>query len=75
MKRHLVSNVGVAKWSDEFKGIEWSSKKNSHNHHYGKGVYPSVALNNHRMVVEVHEPRVAPNRNRLHYKVGEIKSD
>lgn len=75
MKRHLVSNVGTARWTDDFKGVDWSSERNSLNHHYGKGVYPSVALNNHGKVVEVHEPRVAPSRNRLHYYVGEIKSN
>jgi hypothetical protein len=74
MKRHLVSNVGVAKWSDEFKGIVWSSGKKSLNYHYGKGVHPSVTLNNLGKVVEVHEPRVSPNRNKLHYYSGEIQS-
>jgi hypothetical protein len=75
MNRHLVSNVGVAKWSDEFKGIIWSSENNSLNRHYAKGLYPSVALNNDGKVVEVHEPRFAPNRNRLYYYAGEIKHE
>ena len=39
-----------------------------------KGCVP-FCDNNHGMVVEVHEPGVTPNRNRLHYKVGEIKGD
>lgn len=70
-QRHLVSNVGVARWSDTFRGIDWSSK-NAVGVHYGKGIYPSVALNERGEVVEVHEPRVAPNRNRLHYYVGNL---
>ena len=76
MKRHLVSNVGMARWSVDakgFRGIDWSSEKEGLNHHYGKGLYPSVTLNNHGKAVEVHEPRFAPNRNRLYYYAGEIK--
>ena len=70
-RRHLVSNVGVVRWSESFRGIDWSPKYPV-GMHYGKGVYPSVAMNGRGEVVEVHEPRVAPNRNRLHYYVGKL---
>ena len=69
--RHLVSNVGFASW-DEFKGIKWSGEKDVANRHYGKGIYPCVSLNDHGRVVEVHEPRLAPMRNRLHYYIGQL---
>ena len=69
-RRHLVSNVGVARWDDDFKGIAWSVEKNRH---YGKGQFPSVSLNNNGQVVEVHEPRMAPSRNRLLYYTPKLK--
>lgn len=73
-KRHLVSNVGVACWNDAFKGVCWSSEEDGLNRHYGKGLYPSVAANSYGHVVEVHEPRLAANRNRLHYYMGEMQT-
>ena len=79
--KHLLSNVGVARWSSEFKGIEMtlshevSKEKNPKRRvarqHYGKGLHPSIALNDNNQVVEVHEPRV--QRNRLHYYIGKLK--
>lgn len=73
-KRHLVVSVGVATFDDACnKGIIfWSEVKGACNHHFGKGLYPSVALNDGRQVVEVHEPRMAPNRNRLYYYTAEL---
>ena len=72
-KRHLVSNVGVACWNDVFQGVYWSSEEDGLNRHYGKGLYPSVAANSDGHVVEVHEPRLAANRNRLHYYTGTLR--
>ena len=73
-QRHLVSNVGVACWKDVFKGVYWSSEEGGLNRHYGKGLYPSVAANSDGHVVEVHEPRFAANRNRLHYYTGTLRN-
>ncbi len=72
-RRHLVSNVGVAWWGDDFKGIEWSSLKGTSNRHYGKGIYPSVAIDDSGRVVEAHEPRASVAKNRLHYYLGKIE--
>lgn len=74
MKRHLVCNVGVARWSEDFKGIDWSTEETGVNYRFGKGIYPSVAINDYGELVEVHEPRFAPNKNRLHYYVGELEA-
>ena len=60
--------MGVAVWSKNFKDIEWSPELNRH---YGKGIYPSVAINSRGELVEVHEPRVA--RNRLYYYAGNLQ--
>lgn len=74
-RRHLVCNVGVACWKEDFKGIYWSSaEEDGLNRHYGNGIYPSVAANGQGHVVEVHEPRLAANRNRLHYYKGEFRN-
>ena len=70
--RHLVSNVGVARWEDDFRGIEWSSLKESSNQHYAKGIYPSVAINDKGRVMEAHEPRTSVTKNRLYYYLGNI---
>lgn len=72
IRRHLVSNVGVARWNENFQGVDWSTEEGGVEYHYGKGLYPSVAWNASGQVVEVHEPRVAPTRNRLHYYVGKL---
>ena len=69
-RRHLISNIGLAKWDKTFQGIMWSESREEHNKHYGKGIYPSASLNNSGQIVEVHEPRIAPTRNRLYYYVG-----
>lgn len=72
-RRHLMSSVGVARFDGEIKGIIWSEKGGASSQDCGKGLYPSASLNDHGQVVEVHEPRLAPARNRLYYFVGELK--
>ena len=71
--RRIVSSVGVARWDDQYRGIVWSCDKDSCHHRVGKGLYPSVALNDAGQVVEAHEPSMAPTRNRLHYYTAELK--
>lgn len=68
-RRHLVSNIGMALWESDYKGIVWSENSEKH---YATGIYPSISLNNDNQVVQVNEPRLRPNRNRLRYYVGEI---
>ena len=72
MKRHLISNVGVARWEGTCRKIEWSSLEGSSNRYYSNGIFPSVAMNESGYVVEVHEPRTAMHRNRLYYLVGKV---
>ena len=72
-QRYLVSSVGEAKWERSIRGIAWSSAEGASNQCYVKGLYPSVSLNNGGQVVEVHEPRMARNRNRLYYYTTELK--
>lgn len=72
--RRLMSNVGAASWNEDYKGIKWSEEKGVANRHYGNGLYPSVALNDHGKVVEIHEPSFPHKRNRLHYYIGELKA-
>lgn len=59
IRRHLVSNVGVARWSSGFKGIIWSEWNDSRNKHYATGLYPSISLTNGGQAVQVNELRIS----------------